>query len=315
MQTLRFERTGDPSVLSLRDLPAPVPGPGEALVEVHAAAINPSDVKIVGGAFSPRLPATPGRDYSGRVVQGDGWEGKEVWGSGAGFGFRRDGAHARYVVVPIDELSAKPKTLSMEQAAGVGAPFVAAWSALVDAGQLREGETLLVTGALGAVGRAATQIAHSIGARVIGADIADGRTEADTWIDLRHQDLVATVRDATEEKGVDIALDAVGGPVFEKVQQSLGLDGRHVAITSVGNRRVEFDLIDFYHKRLRLIGVDTAKLTGPMVARILDRLREGFDIGTLKPPVIRNWPLRQAVDAYRAVAAGDAGAKHVLIPE
>lgn len=315
MQALRFEQTGDPSVLHLQELPVPDPGPGEALVEVHAAAINPSDVKIVGGAFSPRLPATPGRDYAGRVLRGDGWEGKEVWGSGAGFGFRRDGAHARYVVVPIDELSVKPKTLSMVEAAGVGAPFIAAWSALVDAGQLRKGETLLVTGALGAVGRAATQIAQSIGARVIGADIADGRSEADVRIDLRHQDLVAAVLEATDETGADIALDAVGGPVFEKVQQALGLDGRHVAITSVGTRRVEFDLVDFYHKRLRLIGVDTAKLTGPMIARILDQLREGFDAGTLKPPPIRGWLMRQAVDAYRAVASGESGAKHVLIPE
>lgn len=81
MQALRFERTGDPSVLSFQELPVPVPGPGQILVEIHEAAINPSDVKIVGGAFSPRLPATRGRGYAGRVVQGDGWEGKEVWGS------------------------------------------------------------------------------------------------------------------------------------------------------------------------------------------------------------------------------------------
>lgn len=96
--------------------------------------------------------------------------------------------------------------------------------------------------------------------------------------------------------------------------KSLGLDGRQIAITSVGSRRVEFDLIDFYHQRQRLTGVDTAKLSGIEIAQIMNDLRVGFEAGALKPPVVKMWPLRRAIDAYLAVANGDISAKHVLIP-
>jgi NADPH2:quinone reductase len=95
--------------------------------------------------------------------------------------------------------------------------------------------------------------------------------------------------------------------------KSMGLDGRQVAITSVGSRRVEFDLMDFYHNRQRLIGVDTAKLTGVEIAAILNELRPGFESGALQPSPVKTWPLDDAVKAYEAV--GDASAKHVLNPK
>jgi len=88
MRALRFAKYGPPSVLSLDDIASPVLKSGEALVEVHAAAINPSDVKNVAGAFEATLPRTPGRDYAGIVVAGEGWKGREVWGSGEGLASR-----------------------------------------------------------------------------------------------------------------------------------------------------------------------------------------------------------------------------------
>src|ERR1700677_3206140 len=94
MKALRFEKYGPPSVLSIQELPVPDLKTGEALVEVHASAINPSDVKNVAGVFKASLPRIPGRDFAGLVVAGDGWKGKEGWGSGAGFGVWRDGTHA-----------------------------------------------------------------------------------------------------------------------------------------------------------------------------------------------------------------------------
>src|SRR5271157_4145576 len=96
MKALRFRRFGPPSVLSVEEVVAPEIQRLEALVEVRAAAVNPSDVKNVAGLFKASLPRVPGRDYAGVVVAGEGWEGKEVWGSGAGFGVTRDGSHARY---------------------------------------------------------------------------------------------------------------------------------------------------------------------------------------------------------------------------
>jgi NADPH:quinone reductase len=132
MKALRFEKYGPPSVLSIQELPVPDLKTGEALVELHASAINPSDVKNVAGAFKASLPRIPGRDFAGVVVAGDGWKGKEVWGSGAGFGVWRDGTHAQYIVAGLDGLSRKPAHLSMEQASTVGVPYLAAWSGLVD---------------------------------------------------------------------------------------------------------------------------------------------------------------------------------------
>ena len=107
----------------------------------------------------------------------------------------------------------------------------------------------------------------------------------------------------------------MGGALFEPTLKSLGLDGRQVAITSVGSRRVEFDLTDFYHNRLRLIGVDTAKHTGVQIARIMDNLREGFNDGCLTPPAVKTWPLEDGVEAYLAVERGEASAKQILLPK
>jgi NADPH:quinone reductase len=316
MKALCFDRYGLPSVLELTDRSIPEPGPGQVQVQVQASAINPSDVKNVAGAFHALLPRVPGRDYAGVVVAGsDRWRGKEVWGSGSGFGVVRDGAHAQFVLVPIEGLSEKPSRLSMVEAATIGVPYLAAWSSLVDAGDLQTGQTILVTGASGAVGRAATQIAHWKGARVIGTDIREGASDTDEMIITTGKDLAAEVKSLTQQVGVDLVLDCVGGPMFEPALNSLRRGGRQIAITSVGNRRVEFDLVDFYHEQRRLMGVDTVKLTAGEIARIMDQLREGFDTGQLKPSTTITWPLSRAVEAYTAVESGSSRSKHVLLPQ
>jgi NADPH:quinone reductase len=185
MKALRFEKYGPPSVLSIQELPVPDLKPGEVLVELHASAINPSDVKNVAGVFRASLPRIPGRDFAGVVVAGGDRKGKEVWGSGAGFGVSRDGTHAQYIAVSSDGLSEKPAGLSMEEASTVGVPYLTAWSGLVDAANIQPGETVLITGALGAVGRAATQIAHWKKAKVIGADISDKPSDADVFVNTK----------------------------------------------------------------------------------------------------------------------------------
>lgn len=313
MKALRFEQFGTPDVLVHRDIPTPALNAGEVLVKIHAAAINPSDAKIVSGLFGGAVPRTPGRDFAGVVVEGNALVGKHVWGSGAGFGFRRDGAHADYVVLPASWLSEKPASLSMAEAAAVGAPFVTAWHALVDVGSLKKGETLLITGGLGSVGRAATQVARHLGARVIVAARSEAPNDADDFIDLSKANLPDAVRKATWGKGTDLVLDAVGGAMFEPSLKSLAVGGRHLAITSVGQKRVEFDLADFYHNRSELLGVDTAKLSGEEIAGILDRLSAAFDDGSFKKPTLRQWAFDQAGDAYRSTASGEAAAKNVLI--
>jgi NADPH:quinone reductase-like Zn-dependent oxidoreductase len=313
MQALRFARYGPPSVLTVEEGDVPMPGLGEVLIQVKASAINPSDIRNVEGVFHTPLPRTPGRDDAGIVVGGDAAAGLEVWGSGPRFGIACDGAHADYAVIAADWVSEKPAGLSMEQASSVGVPFITAWSALVTEGRIQAGETILIIGAAGAVGRAATQIAAWKGARVIPAFRAKGEAPAGT-IDTQAPDMPAAVRTLTGGKGADLVLDTVGGALFEPALTSLRVGGRHLAIVSRGMRRVSFDLTDFYHNRTHLIGVDSLGLNGAEIAAIMDALRPGFEAGALRPFDVTTWPLARAVEAYEAADRDGARAKHVLLP-
>ena len=316
MKALQFSTYGPPTVLAIRDIPTPKPQRGEVLIQIQATAINPSDVLNVGGHFKTALPRVPGRDYAGVVVAGDVKKGLEVWGSGAGFGVERDGAHAEYIVVPAEWISQKPPQLSMEEAAAIGVPYLAAWSALVLAGNIQPEETVLIAGVSGAVGRAATQIAHWKQARVIGAATNSANpSKADAVINTTTQELDREVRALTGGKGVDLILDAVGGPMFERCLKSLRLGGRQLAIASAKDRRVSFDLVDFYHNLSHLIGVDTMKLTGPEIAAIMNCLGTGFEEGRLEAPAVKTWPLESGVEAYEAVRKGGSHAKHILVPK
>lgn len=315
MKALRFTKFGPPSVLALEEIATPKPGKGEVLVETKAAAINPSDVKNVAGQFNASLPRVPGRDYAGVIIEGDAKDGTEVWGSGAGFGITRDGAHAEYVVVPTEWISEKPRNLSMEEAAAVGVAYLTAWLALVQVGKIEPGETVLIVGVSGAVGRAATQIARWKKARVIGAARhSDNDSKADAIINTTTQDLAREVRALTDRKGADLVLDAVGGPMFEPALNSLRLGGRQIAITSSKDRRVSFDLVNFYHNSSRLFGLDSVKVTGPQIASVMNELRVGFENGDLEAPAVKTWRLEDAVEAYEVVAKGSADAKQILLP-
>jgi NADPH:quinone reductase len=102
--------------------------------------------------------------------------------------------------------------------------------------------------------------------------------------------------------------------MFETSLKSLRFGGRQVAISSVGNGRVEFSLVDFYHNLQRLVGVDTVKLSGPAIAKIMDKLRAGFEEGYLRTAPVKSWSLDQAIDAYTAVEKGKSLKKHVFLP-
>jgi NADPH2:quinone reductase len=314
MKALRFAKFGPPSVLRIEEVPIPEPGAGETLVRVKAAGINPSDIGNVAGHFRhTTLPRTPGRDFAGVVVKGKQREGEEVWGSSPSLGIVHDGSHAEYVVVPAETLSTKPKSLSMEQAAAIGVPFITAWASVASAAQIQPGETILFVGAAGAVGQAATQIANWKRARVIGADITSDPIPGTAFVvNTKIEDLRERVLELTGGRGVDAVFDTVGGPMFEPALRSLKAGGRQVAIASVGEPRVSFSLIDFYHNFSRLLGVDSYGLTPQQVAEIEHELLPGFEAGVLKPPPIETVPFEKALDAYSRVAAGNAKVKQVL---
>ena len=306
MKALRFAE--------FEEVAIPEPGEGEALVRVQAAAINPSDIADVLGRFEKTtLPRTPGRDFAGVVVKGKRHEGEEVWGSSPNLGIVRDGSHAEYVVVPVEALSRKPKGLSMAQAAAIGVPFLTAWTSVVSAAQLQRGETILIVGAAGAVGQAAAQIAKWKQARVIGADItSDPIPGTESAVNTKTEDLRERVLELTARRGVDVVFDTVGGAMFEPALRSLASGGRQVVISSAGEPRVSFNLMDFYHNASRLIEVDSYGLTAQQAGEIAGTLRPGFETGVLKPSPIAIVLFENSVEAYNRVAAKQAKAKLVL---
>ena len=323
MRALQFTEFGPVSNLHLIELPDPKAGTATAIVKVAAGAISPSDVKNVEGKMEhTTLPRVPGRDYAGTVVKGPlEWIGAEVWGTGGEIGYSVDGSHAELIAVPVASLRRKPERLSLEQAAAIGVTYLAAWLGVVEYAQLASGETLLVIGAGGGVGGAAAQIGKWRGAHVIGVDQHQLRSDApaahavDDFFVLQGEPLGSLVARATDGRGAQVIFDAVGGPMFEPGLKALGHYGRQVEITSVGNRRVSFDLLDFYHNESRLFGVDTRHRDATASAALLEALTPFFDDGLFQPPVIDQViPLSDGRMAYQQVAQGDVRGRVVLVP-
>ena len=324
MQAIQIERFGDPSELRPTQVPKPDPAEGEVLVEVHAAAVNRSDVLNVRGSFAfTTLPRIPGRDFAGVVVEGPReLVGKEVWGTGGGeLGFVRHGSHARYLAVSKDAVAPKSDTLSLEEAGASGLAYVTASSALVRLGGVSAGETILVTGAAGGVGSAAAMIARWKGARVIGAIKDESeraraeRAGAQVIVDTSQEDVTGAVKAATDDRGAALVLDAVGGSLFEPALNCLGEKGRMIVITTTSDEQhVSFNLFDFYRKGLRLFGLMTSFLDSEGSAAVLRDLGPGFDEGALRAPAIdERYPLEQAGTAYTRVESGEAAGRVLLV--
>jgi len=328
MKALRFEKTGSLDELKIQGIPRPEPVPGTVLVEVKAAALNPSDVKnVLGRMHQTTVPRTPGRDFAGTIATGtEAYPvGTEVFGSGGALGFTCDGSHAEFVEVPVEAVQRKPSVLTFEQAATVGIPYLTAWRAVVDAASLKPGETILITGTTGAVGDAAARIAKRIcKATVIGTS----RRHTDA-VRLKLLDYIDSLADIsggpislseqvhteTSGQGVEVVLDVVGGPLFEPSLRCLASGGRQVAISSSQDPKVTFSLVDFYHNESHLIGVDTTQLSFQDAGRILGELLPYFESGAFAPrddlvPV----GFDEVLNAYQKLAEDRASGKYVFVP-
>jgi NADPH:quinone reductase-like Zn-dependent oxidoreductase len=294
----------------------------DVLVEIKAAAVNPSDVKAAIGLMPYAVfPRTPGRDFAGVVVDGPAnLVGREVFGSSGDLGIRRDGTHATHLVVEADAVVEKPATISLQEAAGIGVPFVTALEGFRRSGLHKAGETVLVLGLNGKVGQAATQIATWRGARVIGVvrrpedyeGHANGPVEV---IDSSSTDVAARVKELTNGKGADIVFNTVGDPYYQAGTASLAKLGRQIFIAAV-NRIVEFDIFAFYRGRHTYVGIDTLALSSVETADVLRELAPGFASGHLKPfPVKSNgiYALEDAAEAYVKVM-GSSRDRIVLVP-
>jgi NADPH:quinone reductase len=224
------------------------------------------------------------------------------------------------MAIPIDTLTRKPANLSHDQAASIGVNFIIAWLGAVTYGEIHSGETMAIIGAGGGVGGAVAQIAKAKGLRIIAVDRspvpkdAPASSRIDEFVNSTDPKWAQAIIDLTKGKGADIVFDSVGGIMFEPSLSSLGHHGRLIEISATGKRRVEFDVVDFYHKELKIIGADSRKFDAAQSARLLAELAPGFEQGLYEPPVIAaRYLLENVQEAYGLVAKGTSG-KVVLTP-
>jgi NADPH:quinone reductase-like Zn-dependent oxidoreductase len=211
MRAVVIHQTGGPEVLQLEDVPTPEPADGQVLIRVRAASVNPADWKARRGGRSRQLPTILGSDVSGSVELSrveDFTEGDEV------FGFAASGGYAQYAAADPIGIASKPAGLSHEQAAALPVAGLTAWQSLFERAGLEHGQTALIVGAAGGVGHLAVQFARHAGAHVIATGSLRNRDfvmglGADEYVDYSQQDVAETVR------GVDVALDTVGGETTE----------------------------------------------------------------------------------------------------
>ncbi len=295
---------------SIQMLPLGRKDSSEALIEIRAAAINPSDAKAAIGMMPYAVfPRTPGRDFAGVVIDGPAaLVGREVFGSSGDLGIRRDGTHASHLVVEATALVDKPARISFAEAAGIGVPFVTAQEGFRRSGMPKPGETVLILGLNGKVGQAAAQIAAWKGANVIGVVRKDEGFEGKasgpvTVVNAAREDVAARVRELTGGKGADIVYNTVGEPFYEAGQKSLAILGRMIFIAAF-KQTVPFDIFAFYRGRHTYVGIDTLSLSSTATAEVLRELRPGFESGHLTPyPIAGNavFALKDAKAAYEAV--------------
>jgi NADPH:quinone reductase-like Zn-dependent oxidoreductase len=292
MKAAYIEKFGGPEVLQYGDLPDPVAGPGEVVVDVHAATVNAADWKFRGGEYGRhsdvKFPQIPGRDFSGVVsAVGDGADlkvGDAVFGVlGAG----KEGTYCEKIVIPAALVAKKPDGLSHIDAAALALTGLTAINSVEDTLKLQRGETILIQGGAGGVAGFAIQFAKYLGAKVIttcsAANVAYVRSlGADQVIDYNAENFTRVV------SGCDAVFDTVGGDVAKQSFAVLKPGGRAAFIAS-GAEPPKPDRSD----------VTALRPPVPRSRKAMERIAELYVAGAVKPPEVKLYKLSQAADAHR----------------
>lgn len=325
MRAILVREFGGPGVLTIGEAADPEPGPGQVLVRIHAAGVNPFDTYMRTGnyAIRPPLPYIPGADAAG-VVEAVGRDvsglaaGARVWTSGTA-AHRSYGAYAEQAVCEPHQVHALADRLSYAQGAGVGVPYVTAYRALHDRARIQPGETLLVHGASGGVGLAAIQIARASGLTVVatagspdGLDLvrAQGAHHA---LDHGKAGYLDTLPEVTGGAGPSVILENLANVNLDNDLTALAPGGR---IVIVGNRgRLEIDPRKAMSKEAVILGMSFWHTRPEDLARITRALDAGLENGTLAPVVASELALADAPRAHERILEPGARGKLVLIPD
>lgn len=322
MRALVCKQFGPIEDVALQELPSPEPGPGQVLIDVRAAGVNFPDLLAIQGKYQIKSqpPFTPGAELSGVVAKlGDGVDafdvGDEVIGIFAG------GAFAEQCVMDAENLFRKPPSISHEQAAGLSITYGTSYYALKQLAQLQPGETVLVLGAAGGVGTSAVQLAKAMGARVIAAASTAEKLAfakqagADDLINYSDEDLRARIKELTKGKGVDVVYDPVGGDLSELAFRSIAWGGRFLVIGFASGTIPSLPLNLPLLKCASVIGVfwgSWIKRDPQAGAANFDELADMLNSGRLDLLVTEVYPLKDYLDAFRAIADRRARGKVIL---
>ena len=338
MRQIWIPKTGEPEVLEVREAPDPEPQAGEVRVRVRASGINFADVLARMGLYpdAPPLPAVVGYEAAG-IVDGVG-DGVEGFTDGDRvLAFTRFGGYSDVVCAPAEFVAPIPEELDFGGAASIPVNWLTAWLMLVRLGNVRVGDKVLVHACAGGVGTAAIQICRSRGAEVIGTASAGKHQRLREMgvahcIDYRNQDFETEIRRLTDDRGVDIALDAVGGESFKKSYRSLASLGRlfvfGVSSFAPGTRRSmvaalsgmwkmpSFKPLNLMDRNRGVFGINLGHLwdRGPELRSMLDEMLALFADGTFKPVVDRSFSFDEAGKAHRYIQERKNFGKVILEP-
>ncbi len=321
MRAALVQEFGPPESLVTGELPDPVAGPGEVLVEVAAAGVNFPDILVVAGSYQilPERPFSPGKEIAGTVrAVGEGVDRLSV-------GDRvlaqiEHGGYAELVAVPEPQVVALPDEVPFVDAAAFGLGAITAHFALVRRAGLRPGETVLVTGAGGGVGSAGVQIAKALGATVIAVAqdeerAALARQQGADSVVLAGPSLRDDVLALTEGRGADVVLELVGGEVFAQSLRCTAWEGRLVVIGFASGDLPTMKAGHILVKNLAVLGLQVSDYRDrepESVRAAIEHLLQLYVDGRLTVPVTRTYPLEQAGAALEAVRSGSVAGKVVL---
>jgi len=320
MKVIRVQEFGGPEVLKLQEVPTPKPGPGEVLVRVHAAGVNPYDTYMRNGTYAvkPPLPYTPGSDAAGVVeAVGEGVT-KVKPGDRVYTAKTQSGAYAEYALALESQVNRLPEKISFAQGAALWVPYGTAYTALHHHGDAKAGETLLVHGASGGVGTAAVQFARAQGLTVIGTASTEKGRElvkkegAHHVFDHTKAGYAEDILKATGGKGANVILEMLANVNLATDLKLLAVRGRVVVI---GNRgEVTSNPRDLMGRRGSVRGFTLWAVTEVETVEIHAAIRAGLENGTLRPIVGKEMPLKDAAQAHVDILAPGAHGKIVLVP-
>ncbi|MEU9340496.1 NAD(P)H-quinone oxidoreductase [Streptomyces sp. NPDC048278] len=324
MYAITIPEPGGPEALVWEEVPDPVPGDGEVLVEVVAGAVNRADIMQRQGFYDPPPGASPypGLECSGRIVAlgpgVSGWSvGDEVCALLAG------GGYAEKVAVPAGQLLPVPAGLDLKQAAALPEVACTVWSNVFMISHLRPGETLLVHGGSSGIGTMAIQLGKAVGAKVA---VTAGTKEkldfcaelgADILVNYREQDFVAEVKQATDGAGADVILDNMGAKYLDRNVQALAVNGRLAIIGMQGGVKGELNIAALLGKRAAISATslrarplaEKAAITAAVQEHVWPLIAQGH----VRPVVDRELPMADAAQAHRVVEASEHIGKVVLV--